>query len=132
SGSKTSCKGETVMIYICTQRWPFKHLLGLTLVSAGLLAWTALLPGHAGLAIAQTANPSWTFTGSLNTGRVFHTATLLPNGKVLVTGGQSRADLDSAELYDPATGTCSFTGTLNAPQSLVHTGTMVAMRMVLF
>ena len=33
-----------------------------------------------------------------------HTATLLPNGKVLVAGGSHHHYLDSAELYDPATG----------------------------
>jgi type II secretory pathway component GspD/PulD (secretin) len=30
---------------------------------------------------------TWTTTGSLNTGRYVHTATLLPNGHVLVVGG---------------------------------------------
>jgi hypothetical protein len=44
-----------------------------------------------------------------------HTATLLPNGKVLIAGGRSH-DSDStdttptAELYDPATGSFSLTG----------------------
>ena len=45
-----------------------------------------------------------------------HTATLLPHGKVLVAGGaESMVDggaLSSAELYDPATGTWSSTGSL--------------------
>src|SRR5262245_24205431 len=45
-------------------------------------------------------------TGSLATARWFHTATLLPNGKVLVAGGwDASGALASAELYDPASGT---------------------------
>ena len=49
---------------------------------------------------------SWTRTGSMNQARESHTATLLPNGQVLVTGGYSDtsnsfASLASAELYTP-------------------------------
>jgi hypothetical protein len=46
---------------------------------------------------------SWTATGSLNTGRTHHTATLLLNGMVLVAGGGTRVDLASAELYETCT-----------------------------
>jgi len=61
----------------------------------------------------------WSNTGSLNTAREFQTATLLPNGKVLVTGGAQCNGgcfnyFTSSELYDPATGTWSYTGDLNA------------------
>src|SRR5439155_3676182 len=56
---------------------------------------------------------TWSTTGSLNTGRDYHTATLLPNGMVLVAGGQNNSDfLASAELYDPGE-TWTFTGSLN-------------------
>ena len=50
--------------------------------------------------------PSWSYTGSLNAARGRHTATLLPDGKVLVVGGYST--LASTELYDPSTGTWSL------------------------
>jgi hypothetical protein len=50
-------------------------------------------------------------TGPMNSTRTHHIAILLPNGKVLVAGGQFAQD--SAELYDPATGTWSVTATLN-------------------
>jgi N-acetylneuraminic acid mutarotase len=55
--------------------------------------------------------------GSLNTARWNHTATLLANGQVLVTGGSDANGtlLASAELYDPATGTWSLTGSLAKP-----------------
>src|SRR5882724_7530702 len=57
---------------------------------------------------------SWAATGSLNTGRYFHTATLLPNGMMLVAGGFSTGGPStSAELYDPASGSWTATGSLN-------------------
>jgi N-acetylneuraminic acid mutarotase len=59
---------------------------------------------------------TWSATGSLNTSRAYHTATLLPNGKVLVTGGVGNGSsqaLSLAEVYDPNTGTWSRTDSLN-------------------
>ncbi|HVA67640.1 MAG TPA: kelch repeat-containing protein [Elusimicrobiota bacterium] len=53
------------------------------------------------------------------------TATLLPNGKVLIVGGfSSGGPLKTAEIYDPASGTFSPTGSL--PQNLYqHTATLL-------
>jgi CSLREA domain-containing protein len=67
----------------------------------------------------------WTPTGSLNTARREHTATLLSNGKVLVAGGEgSGVALGTAELEDPATGACAPTGSLNTARSQ-HTATLL-------
>jgi hypothetical protein len=52
------------------------------------------------LAPPALAAGTWSATGSLNTAREFHTATLLPDGKVLVAGGNaSNGLLASAELF---------------------------------
>ncbi|CAF1438457.1 unnamed protein product [Adineta ricciae] len=49
--------------------------------------------------------PDWADTGSMNYARALHTATVLEDGSVLVTGGSYlKTDLNSAELYDPTTG----------------------------
>jgi hypothetical protein len=58
--------------------------------------------------------------------RETHTATLLPNGKVLVFGGRSASGtyLSSAELYNPASGTWSATGSSGAPRA-AHTATLL-------
>ncbi|MCX6388254.1 MAG: kelch repeat-containing protein, partial [Solirubrobacterales bacterium] len=66
-------------------------------------------------AFAPTAQAFDTFapTGSLTDARQAQTATLLPNGKVLIAGGNgSSGHLASAELYDPATGVFTPTGSL--------------------
>ncbi len=57
------------------------------------------------------ATGTWSQTGDMAMKRLWHTATLLPNGKVLVVGGSGRAQYDS-EVYDPNSGTWSFTGAL--------------------
>ena len=64
-------------------------------------------------------NGSWSDTEFLHTARRNHTATLLPNGKVLVAGGENEQDdaLSSAEIYDPASGKWTETGPLNAARS---------------
>lgn len=73
----------------------------------------------------DAASRSWSVTGSMTNGRTYHTATRLPDGKVLVAGGQnSLGDLASAELYDPATGTWTPTGSLNTPRRF-HTATLL-------
>ena len=62
----------------------------------------------------------------MTTGRAYHTATLLPNGKVLVAGGLDSGwnVTTSAELYDPATGTWTATGSMTTARYL-HTATLL-------
>ena len=92
---------------------------------------------YGSLASAELYNPatgSWSATGSLNVARRFHTATLLPNGKMLVVGGLGNGSyfevLQSAELYNPASGTWTFTGSLNIAR-VGHTATLLPNGMVL-
>lgn len=69
--------------------------------------------------------PSFVPVGSLNTARWRHTATLLPDGRVLIVGGGTDHNtLASAELYDPVSKTFSFTGGLNTPRQS-HTATLL-------
>ena len=61
---------------------------------------------------------TWTATGAMTTARSGHTATLLPSGRVLVSGGQDSKGTEraSAELYDPRTGRWTATGARLSPR----------------
>ena len=57
--------------------------------------------------------------------RQSHTASVLLNGTVLVTGGANSASyLSSAELYNPATGVWTTTGSMSAPRQY-HTASVL-------
>lgn len=75
---------------------------GGVLVAGGELNRVSTIPSAA----AQLYDPSTgnvSLTGGLNNSRVDHTATLLPNGMVLVAGGFNElGPLMTAELYEPA------------------------------
>ena len=98
-----------------------------------LVAGGYLTPGvlTATCEIFDPATGLWTTTGSLSTPRQFHQAVALTDGKVLVVGGLGLngqggfAALDSAELYDPATGQWTPAGSLGTAR-LLHTVTLLA------
>lgn len=78
------------------------------------------------LATAEVYDPatgSWSATASLGSARGGHTATLLPDGSVLVVGGGGEAEpmegplrSSTAELFDASTGTWSATGSMIEPR----------------
>lgn len=75
--------------------------------------------------IYDTATGTFRETGSLVVPRGLHTATLLPDGSVLLIGGGSgNAVIDAVERYDPATGAFTAAGTLPEGRG-AHTATLL-------
>jgi hypothetical protein len=102
-----------------------------TLLPSGLVLIVGGQAGDASLASAEIYDPvagTFTPTGSMSTPRSFHTATLLDDGRVLITGGHRFnhwvSALASAEVYDAASGTFTLQGSMSVVRQ-DHTATLL-------
>src|SRR5580704_10085281 len=102
------------------------RLQSFTTAHAALLLGLLIIGLLGNGAVRAFAAGSFALTGSLNTARYSHTATLLANGEVLVTGGLdvNRTYLASAELYDPTKGKWTVTGSMSVGR-LAFTATLL-------
>jgi hypothetical protein len=119
---------------------------GKVLIAGGMSASPAAdgaspVPDFQGAPTAQAelfdpATGTFSATGPMTMARVWHTATALPDGRVLVVGGTHDTDTIAttssvdptaltAEIYDPATGTFSATGA-PAQQRVGHAAALLA------
>ena len=99
---------------------------------AGLAA--RFRPSAQNLQSAELYDPvagTWTPATNLVAARANHRAVLLPDGQVLVMGGEGLDQgLMGAELYDPVADRWSVTGSTSGPR-IVHTLTLLPNGMVL-
>ncbi len=88
--------------------------LALGMLGGNVVAATLQVGFAAPLPVPAPTGAGWSATGNLSAARYRHTATVLPNGRVLVAGGLGpyMTGLSSAELYDPTTRTWTETGSL--------------------
>jgi len=111
-----------------------------SVLAAGGFSWVTQGYRYAGITYpmplrsseSYDANGMWRPAGDLNDGRYSHTASLMPDGRVLVAGGESsryeedaysETPLKSAELYDPSDTTWVYTSSsLNIARAR-HTAT---------
>jgi hypothetical protein len=88
-------------------------------------------------AAVTVVEAGFVYAGEMVERREYHTATLLPNGEVLVAGGISRCTLDeastyvcedkvlaSAEIFDPSTNEFRSTGDMSEPR-VYHSATLL-------
>jgi hypothetical protein len=95
---------------------------GRVLVAGGTVCCTAGQETFTNVAeIYDPASGRSQLTGSLGQGRGFHRATLLADGRVLLSGGFGGTAtefpaLAASEIFDPSTGTFSTTGAMQVPR----------------
>jgi N-acetylneuraminic acid mutarotase len=106
-----------------------------TLLPNGTVLAAGGMGGTVGVAVdiqasAEVYDPvegTWTETGRMTVSRNYHTATLLPNGTVLLVGGEGgyyTPGTTSAEIYDSVSGAWTATGSMTTARYL-HTATLL-------
>jgi N-acetylneuraminic acid mutarotase len=99
---------------------------GTVLVVGGLTGSLGNILTTASAEIYHPDTGTWCLTGSMSVPRSRFTATLLPNGKVLVAGGSNNGFATvTSELYDFGTGLWTRTGDMNVPR-FYHTATLLS------
>ena len=91
----------------------------------GTVTITAELFGHIGT--ARLDSPVTGPRNNMSSRRFLHTATLLPDGRVLVAGGFAgnfSSVVATADLFDPSTRTFGSAGSMTSPRSY-HTATLL-------
>ena len=81
---------------------------GKVMIAGGYQSQGSSLVGLKSAEIYDPSSASFTHTGDMSAARIRNTATLLPDGRVLIAGS------GSAEVYDPGTGTFSPAGKMNS------------------
>jgi serine/threonine protein kinase len=97
--------------------YPFEFPTATTLDDGRVLLAGGYAGGGNSASSAELYDPkSGTFspTGSLSVGRLYHRATKLADGRVLIVGGDTAG---TAEIYDPNTGAFTATGLLTIPRN---------------
>jgi uncharacterized protein YjdB len=119
-GALTWASSDTTVATVNASGLVTTLALGSTNISANSNGITAIV-------VLTVDTGSFINTGSMTTARYLHTATLLPNGKVLVAGGEDstiQMAIANAELYDPATGNFSATVSMAIARQ-GHTATLL-------
>ena len=96
-----------------------KHLSGVLFLSATILCFIVFLSFRNKGTVSSSSLGEIAMTGHMQEERAVHAATLLPDGKVLITGGFGKGEIfkQSAELYDPLTNTFTLTGNMHVPRA---------------
>jgi hypothetical protein len=100
-----------------------KITAGVSIMLSVLIGGYALPPSEPTLS-DKVEKGSIAAIGNMNFRRFAHTSTLLPNGKVLVAGGQDGGALATTEIFDPVTNRFASTGTMGSARA-GHTATLL-------
>ncbi|HEX6403789.1 MAG TPA: fibronectin type III domain-containing protein [Pseudonocardiaceae bacterium] len=107
---------------------------GKILYSGGAASVIDTTPAQAGSAVIDltAANPTWQPAAPMNYARVYHTLTMLADGRVLAVGGEASSDQNQvttgvlpAEIWDPATGKWTVDASMSAARNYHSTAVLM-------